>query len=78
MVGLSEVLATLVMVAITGYLVWTLLGIRQRRMKFAADGGDDYSGVAKEPSALANPDEEALDDMDQLLEEAGFSMPEEE
>jgi len=78
MVGLSEILATSVMVAISGYLVWTLLGIRQRRMKFAADGGDDYSGEAKEPDALANPDEEALDDMDQLLEGAGFSMPEEE
>ena len=78
MVGLSEILATVVMVAITGYLVWTLLGIRQRRMEFAAEGGDDYSGAAKEPSALANPDSLALEDMDQLLEEAGFSMPEEE
>lgn len=78
MVGLSELLAAFVMIAITGYLVWTLLGIRQRRMKFAADGGDDYSGEAKEPDALINPDDEALEDMGQLLEQAGFSMPEEE
>tara|TARA_B110000014_G_scaffold255685_1_gene237840 strand:+ start:928 stop:1071 length:144 start_codon:yes stop_codon:yes gene_type:complete len=47
-------------------------------MKFAADGGDDYSGEAKEPDALINPDDEALEDMGQLLEQAGFSMPEEE
>ncbi|MBU38794.1 MAG: hypothetical protein CMA59_04665 [Euryarchaeota archaeon] len=78
MVGLSEILATLVMIAISGYLVWTLLGIRQRRMKFAAEGGDDYSGEAKEPEALTKPDEEALEDMDNLLEQAGFTMPEEE
>ena len=78
MVGLSEILATLVMIAISGYLVWTLLGIRQRRMKFAAEGGDDYSGGAKEPEALTRPNEEALDDMDNLLQQAGFSMPEEE
>ncbi len=78
MVGLSEILATLVMIVISGYLVWTLLGIRQRRMKFAAEGGDDYSGEAKEPEALTRPNEEALDDMDNLLQQAGFTMPEEE
>ena len=47
-------------------------------MKFAAEGGDDYSGEAKEPEALITPDDEALEDMDNLLEQAGFSMPEEE
>ena len=78
MVGLSEILATLAMIAISGYLIWTLLGIRQRRMKFAADGGDDYSGEAKEPGDLINPDEEALEDMDLLLEQTGFAMPEDE
>lgn len=77
MVGLSEILATLVMIAISGYLVWTLLGIRQRRIKFAIEG-DDYSGDAKEPEALTNPNDEALEDMDNLLEKAGFAMPEEE
>ncbi len=58
--------------------MWTVLGIRQRRMKYAAEGADDYSGEAKEPDALTEPDEEALEDMDQMLEQAGFSMPEEE
>ena len=78
MAGLSDILATLVMIAISGYLVWTILRIRQRRMKFAAEGGDDYSGEAKEPEALTNPNEEALEDIDNLLEQAGFTMPEEE
>jgi hypothetical protein len=78
MVGLSELLAAFVMIAITGYLVWSFLGIRQRRMEFAVDGGDDYSGEAKEPDALINLDEDALEDMDQLLEQAGFSILEEE
>tara|TARA_A100001037_G_scaffold170207_1_gene152865 strand:- start:1267 stop:1503 length:237 start_codon:yes stop_codon:yes gene_type:complete len=78
MAGLTDILATLVMIAISGYLVWTILRIRQRRMKFAAEGGDDYSGEAKEPEALTTPDDEALEDMDNLLEQSGFSMPEEE
>ena len=47
-------------------------------MKFAAEGGDDYSGEAKEPETLTNPDEEDLEDMENLLEQAGFTMPEEE
>ena len=47
-------------------------------MKFAAEGGDDYSGEAKEQEALITPDDEALEDMDNLLDQAGFSMPEEE
>jgi len=47
-------------------------------MKFAAEGGDDYSGEAKEPEALTKPNEEALDDMDNLLQQAGFTIPEEE
>lgn len=78
MVGLSEILFSTVMIAISGYLLWTLLSIRQRRIKFAEEGGDDYRGEAIEPEALMDPDEEALEDMDQLLEQAGFSMPEEE
>ena len=67
-----------VMIAISGYLVWTILNIRQRRLKFAADGGDQYKGEAKEPEALMKPDEEALEQMGELLEQAGLSLPEEE
>ena len=78
MTGTSELLATIAMIAISGYLVWTILSIRQRRLRFAEDGGDDYSGQAKEPESLTKPDEEALEQMDVLLEQAGFSMPEEE
>ncbi|MBI87818.1 MAG: hypothetical protein CMB67_02160 [Euryarchaeota archaeon] len=78
MTGTSELLATIAMIAISGYLVWTILSIRQRRLRFAEDGGDDYSGQAKEPESLTKPNEEALEQMDVLLEQAGFSMPEEE
>ena len=78
MTGTSELLATIAMIAISGYLVWTILSIRQRRLRFAEDGGDDYSGQAKEPESLTKPNEEALEQMDVLLEQAVFSMPEEE
>ena len=67
-----------VMIAISGYLIWTILNIRQRRLKFAADGGDNYKGEAKEPEALMKPHEEALAQKGELLEQAGLSLPEEE
>ncbi len=78
MAGTSEIVASLLMIAISGYLIWTILSIRQRRLRFAEEGGDDYSGEAKEPDALKKPDQEALEQMDELLEQAGFSMPDEE
>ncbi|MAH98297.1 MAG: hypothetical protein CMA12_02960 [Euryarchaeota archaeon] len=67
-----------VMIATAGYLIWTITNIRQRRLKFAAEGGDSYRGEAKEPEALMKPDEEALEQMGELLEQAGLSIPEEE
>lgn len=78
MTWLTELIATLALVATTGYLLWTILEIRQRRLNFAAEGGDNYRGEAKEPEALSIPDSEALDQMDEMLQQAGFSMPEEE
>ncbi len=78
MAGTSEIVATFLMVAISGYLIWTILSIRQRRLRFAEEGGDDYSGDAKEPEVLKKPDQEALEQMDELLEQEGFYMPDEE
>lgn len=78
MVGLSEAILSLVMLGISAFLIWTILSTRQRRMKFAAEGGDDYSGEAKEPDALSEPDSDAIDEMTDLLDKAGFSIPEDE
>jgi len=78
MAPVTEILLTLVMGGISIVLVRTILVIRNRRLKFAEEGGDDYVGDAKDPEALSKPDLVALKDMDNLLERAGFNMPEDE
>ena len=78
MAPVTEILLTLVMGGISIVLVRTILVIRNRRLKFAEEGGDDYVGDAKDPEALSKPDSDALKDMDNLLERAGFNMPEDE
>ena len=74
----TEILLTLVMGGISVFLVRTILVIRNRRLRFAVEGGDDYVGDAIDPKALSKPDSDALKDMDNLLERAGFNIPEDE
>ena len=69
----TELFLILVMGGISISLVRTILVIRNRRLRFAVEGEDDYSGDAKDPESLSKPDSEALEDMDYLLEKAGFS-----
>ena len=78
MVTATELILTLIMGGISIFLIRTILVIRNRRIRFASEGGDDYRGDAKDPTALSNPDSDALEDMDSLLERAGFSMIEDE
>jgi len=74
----TELFLILVMGGISISLVRTILVIRNRRLRFAVEGEDDYSGDAKDPESLSKPDSEALEDMDYLLEKAGFSAIDEE
>ena len=78
MVAATELILTLVMGGISIFLIRTILIVRNRRFRFASEGMDDYSGDAKDPAALYNPDPDALEDMDSLMERAGFSVLEDE
>ena len=78
MVAATELILTLVMGTISIFLIRTILVVRNRRFRFASEGQDDYSGDAKDPESLSNPDSDALEDMDYLMERAGFSMLEDE
>ena len=78
MVAATELMLTLVMGGISIFLIRTILVVRNRRFRFALEGEDDYNGDAKDPAALYNPDPDALEDMDSLMERAGFSVLEDE
>ena len=59
MVTETEFFLTLVMGGISVFLIRTIIVIRNRRFRFASEGQDDYSGIAKDPDSLSNPDSDA-------------------
>ena len=72
----TELILTLVMGGISVFLIRTILVIRNRRFRFASEGQDDYSGDAKNPDSLSNPDSDALEDMDYLMKDTGICKDE--
>ena len=62
----QTVLAVLLTIS-AGLLIWYILGLRQKRRMSAFEDSVDYSGMARNPEKLMNPDEEALEELDRLL-----------
>ena len=77
MAELIEVITTVGLVATSGYLLWIILQIRQRRLRLSKDP-NFFRGEAKNPEILETLDPEAMDEMDKLLLQAGFNFPDEE
>ena len=77
MAELIEVISTVGLVATSGYLLWIILQIRQRRLRLSKDP-NFFLGEAKNPETLETLDPEAMDEMDKLLLQAGFNVPDEE
>ena len=50
-----------------GLLIWYVLGLRQKRRMSASKDSLDYSGMARNPDKLMEPDQEALEELDRLL-----------
>ena len=72
MTALMEPAANLLLIGTAGGLIWLLLRLRQRRR--ASERGIDghYSGAAKDPGSLMEPDDEALEEMEDLLQQARY------
>ena len=49
-------------------MVWAILRLRQKRMMTSISSEDTYSGDAKNPEELMHPDEQAITELDHLLE----------
>jgi len=61
----------LVLTFSAGFMIWQLLKLRQRNMLINTGHFDeDYSGEAKNPEKFMEPDEDALDEMQDLLDKA--------
>ena len=50
-----------------GLMIWYILRLRQNRRMNIFEDLEEYSGLAKNPEELMDPDDKALDELDRLL-----------
>ncbi len=71
MADLSTFVIMLILVLSAGLMIWQLLKLRQKNMLINSGHFDeDYSGEAKNPEKFMEPDEDALEEMQELLDKA--------
>ena len=63
-----DILSVLLSIS-AGLLIWVLLRIRQKRRHKTIVESQDYSGNAKNPQSLKEPDAKALAELDELMTE---------
>ncbi|MEK9739036.1 MAG: hypothetical protein VW438_04815 [Euryarchaeota archaeon] len=66
MADIQNILEVLLTIS-AGLLIWYILGLRQKRRISALEDSVDYSGMARNPEKLMDPDQDALEDLDRLL-----------
>ena len=68
MTQVSEFVATVLLLTSSFILVWAIYRLRERRASIAKpESFGDYSGTAKDPDSLMEPNEEALEQLENLL-----------
>jgi hypothetical protein len=68
----TEIAVNLLFLLTAGALIWLFLRLRQRR-RVSEEGIDGhYSGAAKDPESLMEPDDEALEEMEDLLQQPRY------
>ena len=63
----TETILGVLLTVSSGLLIWYILGLRQKARISASEDSVDYSGMARNPEKLMDPDEEALKELDRLL-----------
>ena len=68
MADAQDILSVLLSIS-AGLLIWVLLRIRQKRRLKTIVESEVYSGNARNPQSLKDPDAKALAELDKLLTE---------
>ncbi|MED5257547.1 MAG: hypothetical protein VYD82_03035 [Candidatus Thermoplasmatota archaeon] len=63
----TQTILAMVLSITAGLMIWYILRSRQNRRMNNLEDFEEYSGMAKNPENLMNPDDEALDELDRLL-----------
>ena len=66
MADTQTILAVLLTIS-AGLLIWYILGLRQKQRINGSEDLVDYSGMARNPDKLMEPDQAALEELDRLL-----------
>ena len=63
----TQTILAMVLSITAGLMIWYILRFRQNRRMNNLKDFEEYSGMAKHPEKLMDPDDEALDELDRLL-----------
>ncbi|MFQ3322186.1 MAG: hypothetical protein ACKVHF_03735 [Candidatus Poseidoniales archaeon] len=69
MSGATDALISIIFIISAGLMILILLKLRQRNLLVSAGHFDEnYSGEAKDPGQFEEPDDDALEEMQELLD----------
>ena len=63
----SVTILAMILSITAGLMIWYILRLRQNRRMNIFEDLEEYSGLAKNPEELMDPDDKALDELDRLL-----------
>ena len=63
----TQTILAMVLSITAGLMIWYILRSRQNRRMNIFEDLEEYSGLAKNPEELMDPDDKALDELDRLL-----------
>ena len=63
----TQTILAMILSISAGLMIWYILRLRQNGRINILEDLEDYSGMARDPEKLMEPDDEALDELDRLL-----------
>ena len=73
MVDTQTILAMILSIS-AGLMIWYILRLRQNGRINILEDLEDYSGMARDPEKLMEPDDEALDELDRIISKESDSQ----
>jgi len=63
----TQTILAMILSITAGLMIWYILRLRQNRRMNVLEDLEEYSGLAKNPEKLMDPDDKAIDELDRLL-----------
>ena len=63
----TQTIVAMILSISAGLMIWYILRLRQNGRINILEDLEDYSGMARDPEKLMEPDDEALDELDRII-----------